>query len=578
MPPSSNSDAMKTEPDAAAADQLPTAAVAAAPLFVSIPASRLLQLPAALLTELTNLFLEDQDTKSLAQTCSAMPPLLRSYRIKTAVSLSFALLTRHSSLAPQTALPVSAATSLLLRRAKGKGGASLARAQEWVAHMRFGVPTTVFIDAATSMDCRLGDKLQRLPLRVRHVHVHRAVFAVEWWPGVGNDSFRRKQRNFQLECSDFDRPECELAAVVWQLPDHVRSLISEHDGCSAPAKEQEQTAETLPPFSRWTLPDGLTELQLPHFLPLDNRHHLYSHGWDSVLDGAHEDSSDEEWQIQLRPAGPSISEEAQKEQPEETIQLPDSLVILRLGAELDHSLTHVRLPSSLRVLHFGAAWSQPAHGWPQLPDGLEELVLPSTFPHPLSSLKLPASLRRLHFLPLARATEGPLFPSKSRLLEEPAAGMFPPALESLRLPCSIRFRGQVQRAASIHSPLDISLLPASLRFLRLSNEQSLCCTGDAALALQKLRLDTFEASGFSTGPHVDVRRRTPGWQYGPYRSVYGRFHGPEDCRADLQRMLNVAVAKADKDGGGPAPLASLHPVAPSAASALPFTMGTSQRG
>jgi hypothetical protein len=68
--------AMETEPAADASAQLPIAsAIPAPPLFVSVPVSRL---PAALLLKLANEFLEDEAAQSLAQCCSAMPPLLRT--------------------------------------------------------------------------------------------------------------------------------------------------------------------------------------------------------------------------------------------------------------------------------------------------------------------------------------------------------------------------------------------------------------------------------------------------------------------------------------------------------------------
>jgi hypothetical protein len=185
--------------------------------------------------------------------------------------------------------------------------------------MRFGVVSTVFLDARASMDFYLGAQLQRLPLRVCGVRVRREALAV-----AGRRS--------------------ALDVVAWQLPAHVRSLIFEHEGLASSGEGC--TFDLLPPLSRWTLPAGLTELQLPHFLPLDEEIHKQRSGW--VF-------SDEE------------EEEEEEEEDGRQLALPASLTELRLGAELSHSMTHVQLPSSLRVLHFGAAWSQPVEHWPQLP-------------------------------------------------------------------------------------------------------------------------------------------------------------------------------------------------------------------
>jgi hypothetical protein len=329
---------------------------------------------------------------------------------------------------------------LLLSRHLGKAG--MAETDQWLAPMRFGVPTTVFVDAAGSMNRQLGAQLQRLPLSVRNVRVCREVFNV-------------------------DVAISKLAAVALHLPAHIRSLIFEHEGQpSSPARQEPKVPMLSLPLDQWTLPAGRTELQLPHLQPVDDKVHAV-------------------W-------GESISGE---ERDEQASGLPAALTILRLGAELDHSLAYVRLPSSLRVLDFGAAWSQPASEWPLLPDGLEELALPATYRHPLSSLPLPASLRKLHFSSLAQALRRPGMALelmlKSRLLKGATAATFPPALDSLHLPCS-SLHESWRRSASMDPPLDLSLLPASLSSLRLADAQALCCTGSAGLTLQNLRIEVLE--------------------------------------------------------------------------------------
>jgi hypothetical protein len=510
---------MDAEPAVAASPELPIAA-APVPLVVNVPTSRLLRLPAALLLELANEFLEDEDVQMLAQTCSSMPTLLRTYRIKKAINLSSALAARHHSpLARQAALPASAAASLLLRRAEG--GANLAQAQEWVASMRFGVVSTVVLDARASTDDQLAAQLQRLPLNVRNVRVLREVFGVSF-------------------------PRSKVAAVTTHLPSHIRSLVFDHEGWAA-HDEKEQMFKLLPPLSQWTLPVGLTELHLPRLFPL--------------------------------PLDQSASGEQQAER---LHGLPASLIRLRLGDELDHSLTHVQLPASLHVLHFGAAWSQPVEHWPQLPDGLEELVLPSTYPRPLSSLQFPRSLRKLHFLSLFCAGRHESSPSKSCLLEDTTAGMFPPALESLLLPCPVVRDGRTVSVASIDSPLDVSLFPTSLSTLCMGDQQSLCCTGNVALILQNLRIESLVVASIEKALAPRPRslvRGTLGKCYHPgtvYRTVNERFDGVEACRAELQRRLTM---KPQMVASGQVQTASTQTAAPSSStSALPLTMDTSKRG
>jgi hypothetical protein len=452
--------------------------VASEPLFVNVPASRLLRMPAALLLELANLFLKDEDVQKLARTCSSMPPLLRSYRVKRSVSLPFAV---HSRLAltVQQLAALPAPMRLLLTGPLSQAGVE--NTDQWLANVRFGVVSTVFIDEQTSKDNRLAERLQRLPLSVRHVRVRQEA--------VGCDSAQSK-----------------LAAVASLLPAHVQSLSFE-DSAEVDSEESDSSSEdeenepeercqpklVPPPIEQCTLPAGLTALQLPRHLKLDE-------------DGQ----------------GAAV-------------QLPPQLEELRLGFELNHSLAKLKLPGSLRVLHFGAAWTQPVSGWPQVPDGLEELVLPHLYSHPLSSLKLPASLRKLHFLPLDPITPSP--PHSSHLLDNATAGMFPPKLESLHLPCSAVRERWVIAVASIDDPLDLSLLPPSLRFLRLSDEQPLCCAGDTmASVLQQLRIETLELERGS----VERERVRIQLHYGfapRYVTDEKRFDGLEDCRAELQRRL-----------------------------------------
>jgi hypothetical protein len=125
---------METESIAATSSQLPMAsAVPAPPLFVDVPASRLLRLPAALLLKLANEFLEDEDAQRLAQTCSAMPPLLRSYRVKSVVSLQHALRPWHSLSVQLSAL--SPFVRLLVSRPLGQAG--MAEMDDWLGCMRF---------------------------------------------------------------------------------------------------------------------------------------------------------------------------------------------------------------------------------------------------------------------------------------------------------------------------------------------------------------------------------------------------------------------------------------------------------
>jgi hypothetical protein len=444
---------MEAEPVATVLPELAAAAAAPPPLFVNVPASRLLQVPAALLTDLANKFLHDKDAQSLAQTCSAMPPLLRMYRIKDAVSLSFAVQGGRRLSAQAHALPS-------LRYFVLHAAPQAAARDEWLESMRIGVPCSVFIDAAASMDRQLREKLQWLKDIVCSVRVRREVFDV-----TTPSQFR-------------------LVAVTSHLPSHVRSLVFEHE-FMAPEQDADEEAVALPELYQWTLPAGLTVLQLPHCLWLEDN-------------GAQ-------------------------------VQLPASLTKLRLGANLDQSLADWQLPASLRVLHFGAAWSQPMDGWPQLPDGLEELELPHMYPHRLSSLQLPPSLRALLFAPPALDST----PRATHLPDIVTQATFPPRLQRLHLPRSAK-------------AIDLSLLPTTLRHLRFGYDQSLCCSGsDPAATLENLALKTLEFGPTRIG--VNLRRTSRSFSSSGrrvYSTIYDQFAGVKKCRAELQRRLPAQVQAA----------------------------------
>jgi hypothetical protein len=445
-------------------------------------------MPAALLIDLANKFLHDGDAQSLAQTCSAVPPLLRLYRIKDAVSLSFAVQGGRRLSAQAHALPS-------LRHFVLHATAQAAAMDEWLDSMRIGVPSSVFIDAAASMDRQLGGKLEWLKHSVCSVRVRREVF-------------------------DVTTPsQSKLAAVTSHLPSHVRSLVFEHEFMASTAGEDDDDDDVkvrvaVPELSQWTLPAGLTELQLPHCLWLDDN-------------GA-------------------------------GVQLPAPLIKLRLGADVNQSLTEWQLPASLRVLRFGAAWSQPADHWPRLPNRLEELVLPWTYSHPLSSLKLPHSLLALYFnTPESYARDSKQPPPPAHLLKHMTVGMFPPRLRSLRLP-------------HFATPIDLSLLPTTLRFLAVHPRQVLCCSGDdPAVILHQLRITALEfgPAWCSFTVRMCGRPMMGSNQYKEIRKVHKRFDGVKECRAELQRRLPVQV---QTGASFAAPSSS--------ASALSFQMGTSKRG
>jgi hypothetical protein len=280
------------------------------------------------------------------------------------------------------------------------------------------------------------------------------------------------------------------------------------------------------------------------------------------------------------------------------------LVELRLGAELNHSLAKLKLPESLRVLHFDAWWNQAGADWPLLPEGLEELGLPSGFNHPLSSLRLPRSLRKLHFPSYLNLELHDDEEWVSHLLDNPSADMFPPGLESLHLPKPLDKHSAHKLAQRPHpknsvahpiwtgsTPLNLCLLPSSLRVLHIHCAQALVCTPPSS-SLDWLHLE-----------HLGVFHGRPEQQY----------DGAEACRQKLQRQMRLSktakratrpaqdqlpVGNAAGSGAAaaaavaaPAATASVAPTeaasasAPLAAAATPaaahspsFTMGTNKRG
>jgi hypothetical protein len=417
--------------------------------------SRLLRLPAALLLELANEFLDDEDAQELACTCSSMPPLLRTYRIKESVPLTRALRPARSFAERLATLPAS--MQFLMNRL----GADAVLMDGWLTQLRFGVPTSVHIDIVSSENPELGEQLQQLPLSVRSVHVLREAFNRDRWDRYALDSSGRCDR-----CANSGDPpdspppldESFLRHVAVHLPAHIRSLIFEQDGMEINEEYEYHFSDTiLPPIEAWSLPDGLTELHLPRCL------WLYARGAD--------------------------------------VQLPPQLVKLRLGNgyEFDHSLAKLKLPPTLRVLHFGEQWNQSAPDWPSLPNGLDELELPGRFNQPLSSLHLPSSLRKLHF----RAYHGLSNQKVSRLFDDPTPHMFPPHLLSLQLPPPLTAEQEAEQDEQVNieqavgrtkvriwtdsTPLNLSLLPPSVRFLRIHRAQPLVC--DPPSALDSLQLE-----------------------------------------------------------------------------------------
>jgi hypothetical protein len=148
--------------------------------------------------------------------------------------------------------------------------------------------------------------------------------------------------------------------------------------------------------------------------------------------------------------------------------------------------------------------------------------------------------------------------------------MFPPALESLSLPCPVVRDGRAVSVASIDSPLDVSLFPASLRSLHMADKQSLCCTDDTAAVLQKLCIASLEVAVVS----LESRSSLVGYGRTYYTPIShldeARFHGVGNCRAQLQRRITLAQDAYQNS--------EAHGEEPKAAAALPFTMGTSKRG
>jgi hypothetical protein len=417
--------------------------------------------------------------------------------------------------------------------------AQAAAMDEWLESMRIGVPSSVFIDAAASMDRQLGGKLEWLKHSVCSVRVRREAL------------FDRglQEPDWHTPPPPLPRKESFLCHVVFHLPPHIRSLLfQQRDGDEIKDAVKTFSRDTLPPIEEWTLPAGLTELELPCWIDLSQRGQ-----------GA-------------------------------AVQLPPQLMELRLGDQLNHSLAKLKLPASLHVLHFGESWDQPAFHWPLLPDSLEELVLPQWFNEPLSSLHLPPSLRKLHFQLYEPFDEG-AYGSVSCLFDDPTPNMFPPQLLSLQLPPPVDVRKEMklqQRAKDENNcaaivwlgstPLNLNLLPSSLRFLGIHQSQSLVC--DPLSALDSLHLE--ELVLFRRSSHDDGTRL---WES-------HRCNGEEECRGNLQQQLrrtrgetqpstNVTDS-ADNAGSGSTAAAAGASTALSAAaiaSSFPsFTMGVNKRG
>jgi hypothetical protein len=524
---------------------------------------------------MANEFLEDEDVQKLAQTYSTMPPLLRAYRIKKVVSLWRAVRPLQPTAERVATLPAFA--RILIQRS----GASTAVMDEWLSQLRFGMLSSVSIDANTSEQAHLGEWLQQLPLSVRSVRVRRETFDRD--PYDGWDSCVEELP----PPSSVHRNESFLRHVVLHLPAHIRSLIFEQYGMGI-FFEDKYTEDLLPPIAKWTLPAGLTELHLPRCLQLDKAGH-----------GA-------------------------------AVELPPQLVELHLGYGLsNHSLAKLKLPASLRVLHLGAWLHEASADWPSLPDSLEELQLSGRFNQPLSSLRLPASLRKLHF----RSYHGRSNQKASRLFDDPTPTMFPPHLLSLKLPPPITARQESEQEAQLQkeeeeseeeesedgvvavfdtqsAPLNLSLLPPSLRFLRIHRAQALMCEPSSdpeSSSLPSLRLE-----------ELGVFHRDSSWEEFETTKT---FSGGENCRKQLQRQLDstrtarqsraeleeaamsaaasddsrpgsgtgstTAVAAAVASPSTPAATASAAaaasaPIAGSSASVvssdLSFTMGTRKRG
>jgi len=272
---------------------------------MSTPAGLMDRLPAAVLLQLAQSFLTDEDAQALGATCMAMPSLLRHYAVKQRVSLRSSLIEDGNFAA---------------------------------GSRRFGVATAVRIDRRACEAPELQRRLERLPRRVRTVHVAQEVFL---------------DRNRSYHVRVF-YPPSQLRAVLLHLPAHVEALVFERALCGYAYEDRDMRLMLLP-FSQWRLPENLKELRLPIFCSLD--------------------------------------EEGQGAE----VQLPPALTSLTLGSALNHSLAQLRLPSSLRSLHLGRRWTQPLAHWPSLPDGLTELSLSDKFDRSLAALQLPASLRVLRF-------------------------------------------------------------------------------------------------------------------------------------------------------------------------------------
>jgi len=494
-------------------------------------AGELDRLPTALLLDLAQRFLDDDDMQKLGRTCSVMPSLLRAYRIKQVLPPRAAAVSGRRSLSAQLA-----AANASLRLLVSLGGASTSAGEERLARLRFGVPSVVAIDSMACGDPRLGEQLQRLPPSVHTVRVKAEVFTPNEF-----DMYSDSDSEMSTPPPSFEAPF--LGAVVQELPPHVRSLIFEpanlrgHDSYN---DDDYVSAfyEVLPPLTKWKLPASLTTLHLPKFVFLT----------DCAGDS---DEGDE--------AGSSEEEKRNRRQcllaeQVAAIEFPPSLTDLTMRCVCTYSIKQLRLPPALRVLRIGAEWVWPATDWPSLPEGLEKLEMSESSARPLALLQLPDSLRKIHVRPDA---PGAPLRRESMLLEGARAGMFPPRLVSLRLP-RVLVKGKV---ASLLPPFDVSLLPPSLRSLHMDHAQPLSCDGSNGLGLaaaagidhlriRNLTIDNVPRASSAVkravrSSHVQISRHDGEGE--GYTTVRLQYRGKEACHEELlRRIIQTQDAQADQ--------------------------------
>jgi hypothetical protein len=216
-------------------------------------------------------------------------------------------------------------------------------------------------------------------------------------------------------------------------------------------------------------------------------------------------------------------------------------------------------------------------------------------------LRLPASLRKLHFQLYTCATKQKKR-SVSRLFDDPAACMFPPLLCSLQLPSPVDTRtakelqknakGVTNSAAIIwigSTPLHLSLLPPSLRFLRIHRSQAVVCDAPSSSS-------SSASSSASAQPRLlhieelDVLRGAGGAR----PSASRKYSGQEACRKKLYKQVRwterqykaksathrfSSSSSSSSAAAATATAGVLDSAAAAPASSVPvFTMGTSKRG